>query len=102
MAERDTLLETVRNLVQRGTEGTHWDFKRQHHENKADLIHDVLCLANADHDGDRFLIFGIHDGTLAVHSVRQHPKPKEAGLTSPASFETTRASSSNPGFRLST
>ena len=73
MAERDTLLETIRNLVQRGTEGTHWDFKGQHHENKADLIHDVLCLANADHEGDRFLIFGIHDGTLAVHLVDNTP-----------------------------
>ncbi len=70
---RHSLLETVRNLVQRGMEGTHWDFKCQHHENKADLIHDVLCLANADHVGDRFLIFGIHDGTLAVHSVDNTP-----------------------------
>ena len=73
MAEHDTLLETIRNLVQRGTEGTYWDFKRQHHENKADLIHDVLCLANADHEGDRFLVFGVHDGTLAVHSVDNTP-----------------------------
>ena len=69
MTERDTLLETIGNLVERGTEGTYWDFKLQHHQNKAELIHDVLCLANADHEGDRFLIFGVEDSTLAVHSV---------------------------------
>ena len=73
MTGRDTLLETIRNLVERGAEGTYWDFKRQHHENKADLIHDVLCLANVDHEGDRFLIFGIEDSTLAVHSVDGTP-----------------------------
>ena len=73
MTERDTLLETIRDLVERGTEGIHWDFKLQHHENRADLIHDVLSLANADHEGDRFLIFGIEDRTLEVHSVDNTP-----------------------------
>lgn len=37
------------------------DFKEMHHVNKADLVHDVMCLANADHDGDRYLIFGVRD-----------------------------------------
>ena len=69
MAERNTLLKTIQNLVERGTEGAYWDFKLQHHENNADLIHDVLCLANADHAGDHFLIFGVEDSTLAVRSV---------------------------------
>ena len=76
MTERDTLLQTVQNLVDRRTEGTHWDFKHQHHENKADLIHDILCLANADHVGDRFLVFGIEDHTLAVHSIDNTPNRK--------------------------
>lgn len=37
------------------------DFKQEHHANKADLVHDVLCLANAEHGGDRYLLFGIRD-----------------------------------------
>ena len=46
--------ETVQDLIDRRTEGTSGDFKRPHHENSAELIHDVLCLANAGHDGDRY------------------------------------------------
>ena len=45
MTEQYTLLATVLNLIGRRTEGPNWDFKLQHHGNNAELIHDVLCLA---------------------------------------------------------
>ena len=52
---RDLPLQTeIGMLVARRSEGTYWDFKRCHHTNNADLIHDVLCLANAKHSGSRF------------------------------------------------
>ena len=60
---------TVSALISRRAEGTYWDFKRKHHESKADLIHDVLCLANANHEGDRYLIFGVDDSDYSVHSI---------------------------------
>ena len=69
MIERDALLQTVQNLVDRKAEGTHWDFKLQHHENRADLIHDILCLANAGHAGERFLVFGVENSTFEVRSI---------------------------------
>ena len=69
MAEEHTLQETVANLLHRRTEGTHWDFKRCHHKNKADLIHDVLCLANTKHPGRRFLIFGVDGKDFSLHSI---------------------------------
>ena len=56
-------------LLSRKAEGTYWDFKRQHHTNNADLIHDVLCLANANHRGDRFLIFGVDGGDFSLHPM---------------------------------
>jgi hypothetical protein len=34
------------------------DRKRQFDANRVSLIHDLLCLANSFHDGDRFLLFG--------------------------------------------
>ena len=74
MTGSDPLYGIVQNLIDRQTEGTYWDFKRQHHENSAELIHDVLCLANADHDGDRYIIFGVEDQTFTAAfnlSVRQ-------------------------------
>ena len=49
MTDQDSLLETVASLIIRRCEGTYWDFKRRHHTNRQNLIHDILCLANAKH-----------------------------------------------------
>ena len=64
-----TLAQIVRGLIGRCSEGVYWDFKLKHHSNKGDLIHDVLCLANAEHDGPRFLVFGVEDGGALVQSI---------------------------------
>ena len=64
-----TLAHIVRGLMGRRSEGVHWDFKLVHHSNKGELIHDVLCLANAEHDGPRFLVFGVEDGGASVQSI---------------------------------
>lgn len=37
------------------------DFKLEWHENMANLILDILCMANSDADDDRYLVFGIDD-----------------------------------------
>lgn len=68
MTKQDSLQETVATLLDRRAEGAYWDFKRSHHTNNADLVHDVLCLANAKHHGSRFLIFGIDD-KFSLHSI---------------------------------
>lgn len=60
MANESLYLE-IMNLINSKTEGQYWDFKREPHENNKTLVHDILCLANAKHDGDRFLIIGVDD-----------------------------------------
>ncbi len=51
------------------------DFKRQFHENNAELIHDILCLCNSSFDGDRFIVFGVaNDKTL--HDVSNDSNKK--------------------------
>jgi len=65
------LAQIVTGLVERGSEGVYWDFKRTHHCENWRLVHDVLCLANADHDGPRFLVFGVKDGDFSLHSIEQ-------------------------------
>ncbi|HLL54318.1 MAG TPA: ATP-binding protein [Myxococcaceae bacterium] len=41
------------------------DFKRQFHENTVELLHDILCLANAYAEGTRYLVFGVaNDRTI--------------------------------------
>ena len=69
MTGKDTLQETVATLISRRAERAYWDFKRCHHRNKYKLIHDILCLANARHQGSRFLIFGVNDEDFSLHSM---------------------------------
>ena len=76
MNEHDELLATVLNLASRKTEGRYWDFKLQHHENNAELIHDILCLSNAEHEGQRYLIFGVEDQSYELHSITGTPGRK--------------------------
>ena len=76
MNEHDELLATVLNLASRKTDSRYWDFKLQHHENNAELIHDILCLANAEHDGERYLIFGVEDQSYELHSITGTPGRK--------------------------
>jgi hypothetical protein len=64
-------LETL--LVQK--ECAWLDFKREYHTNNAKLLHDILCLANAKHEGDRYLIFGVSDDAT-VFGVESDPKRK--------------------------
>ena len=60
----------VNDLIARKGEGVYWDFKREHHANKGDLVHDVLCLANAEHAGPRFLIFDVDDTDFSLHDIK--------------------------------
>lgn len=55
------LEKIIRELMGLKKEGVYWDFKQEHHSNPTEFIHDVICLANAKHDGDKYLIFGIED-----------------------------------------
>lgn len=64
------LAQIVRDLIGRGSEGVYWDFKLKHHLNTGDLVHDVLCLANAQHDGPRFLVFGVENGSVSVQTIQ--------------------------------
>lgn len=51
----------IRQLIDSKREDDYWDFKEEPHDNNAELLHDILCLANSLHKGDRFLIFGVTD-----------------------------------------
>lgn len=56
-----SLMDELQKLIDSKREGTHWDFKEKYDENKASLLHDILCLSNAQHKGNRYLIFGVSD-----------------------------------------
>jgi len=53
----------IRSLIELKQEGSYWDFKREWYskEKKADLLHDIMCLANNLENRDAYIIIGIDE-----------------------------------------
>lgn len=66
---RFDIYELILPLIQTWREDDYWDFKREHHRNKADLLHDILCMANSLHDKDGYIIIGIDEETRTIVGV---------------------------------
>lgn len=56
-------------LIDSGTEGEYWDFKEFYHDNKANLLHDIICMANNRADRDSYIIFGVRDSDFSIVGV---------------------------------
>jgi hypothetical protein len=56
----------IRDLINKNSEGNFWDFKSEPHHNKSSLLHDILCLSNSLHKGDKYLIIGIEESENGV------------------------------------
>ncbi|MDP8314054.1 MAG: ATP-binding protein [Candidatus Celaenobacter antarcticus] len=64
----------ILSLIESKIEGDYWDFKQEPHDNKASLLHDILCMSNSLHRGNRFLIYGVSDpkvGTEVIGLTRE-------------------------------
>ena len=72
--------ETIEKLIASGMEGPWWDFKQTYHQNNAALVHDILCMANVLHDGDRYLIFGVTDKGLITGVPEDSKQLNQANL----------------------
>lgn len=70
------LEEEIKALILSEREDDYWDFKQQHHTNKADLLHDIICMANNRVDRDAYIIFGIADKTFEVIGVENDENRK--------------------------
>ena len=59
--DKEKLLFEVLKLIDLKQEGEYWDFKREWHKNKTDLLHDIICMANnlTGHDG--YIIIGVDE-----------------------------------------
>lgn len=53
------LISTITKLIEKKTEGGYWDFKKCWHSNKADLLHDIICMANNIENKDAYIIIGV-------------------------------------------
>lgn len=72
----EKLAELVEKLRLTCREDDWWDFKEQHCEDRAALLHDIICLANNRANRDAYLIMGIRDKTYEVIGVENDPKRK--------------------------
>lgn len=65
----EKLREVIEELIDTKREGDYWDFKKKHHQDKVDLVHDIICMANNRVDRDAYIIFGVEDETFDVVGI---------------------------------
>lgn len=71
MNNTEELKQIIEDLLDTKREDDWWDFKQCHHQNKADLLHDIICLANNRANRDAYLIFGVEDSTYSILGVEK-------------------------------
>lgn len=76
------LTSEIATLIQSHREDEWWDFKREHHHDKADLVHDIICMANSRADRDAYIIYGIEDKSFKVIGVENDQNRRnQQGIT---------------------
>jgi len=65
------LQSIIKALINKGSEGGYWDFKQCWHSNNADLLKDIICMANNTTTDmqDGYIIFGVEDCTHKIIGV---------------------------------
>lgn len=65
------LKNVVKGLIALQHEGSYWDFKKCWHNNKADLLIDIICMANNLENCDGYIIIGVDEnaGFQIVNTV---------------------------------
>lgn len=62
------------------TESEHLDYKLEYHQNNAKLLHDILCLSNAETQKSRQLIFGVSDNQQYFPGIAGDPHRKTQAM----------------------
>lgn len=69
-----TLKEEIIYLISLEQEGGYWDFKKQWHDNKTSLLHDIICMANNLHNRNAYIIIGVdEEDNFAIVDVKTDP-----------------------------
>lgn len=78
------LHDEIEKLINLKTEGDYWDFKSIWHKNKADLLHDIICMANNLADRDAYLIIGVsdskHTGGVQIKGVTEENRKNQQNV----------------------
>ena len=74
--------QLVISLIKTKREDDWWDFKREHHHDKAELVHDILCMANNRPRRDSYIIFGVADDDFSITGVENDSyRRNQQGIT---------------------
>ena len=65
----ENLSSIVENLIHSHREDSWWDFKREHCHDKADLVHDITCMANSRANRDAYIILVVENQTFKILGV---------------------------------
>ena len=69
-----TLRDEVSYLISLRQEGGYWDFKKQWHDKKTNLLHDIICMANNLHNRNAYIIIGVdEEDNFAIVDVKADP-----------------------------
>ena len=77
---KDELQHIIEELISLKKEGVYWDFKQEHHKNTTDLVHDIICLANTQYDGDRYIIYGVNDNFEIIGLSEGYGRRKQCDI----------------------
>ena len=61
--EKSELIQLVEDFRTLHKEGEYWDFKKEWHHEKQDLLHDIICMANNLSGQDGYIIIGVDEDT---------------------------------------
>ena len=66
----------IKDLILLKQEGSYWDFKREWYsqDKKANLLHDIICMANNLSNRDAYIIIGVdEENDYSFSSVKTDP-----------------------------
>lgn len=70
----------IQELIERHAEGEYWDFKQQWHSCNADLLHDIICMANSPANRDCYSIIGVEDKTYNILGVSDENRKNQQNV----------------------
>lgn len=66
----------IMDLISLQQEGGYWDFKEKWYSDNADLLLDIICLANNLQDRDAYIIIGVKDNDCSIVGTQNDPNRK--------------------------
>jgi len=72
------LSDKINLFIKKNSEGENWDFKEKWYNYNADLVKDIICMANntSENMEDGYIIIGIRDKSFNIIGVENDPNRK--------------------------